>query len=503
MKPFDVCVIGAGPAGYAAAMRAHDLGKRVAIVEKAEIGGVGIQHGALSSKTLWHMSNDFVTATASVKRYCEGQLDVNCRDVIREVAAAVEEKRSVLAMQLEVLRSGWGSRTETDSERPRMRGEGQPALQGIRFFRGAASFTSPHSVEVHLGSFGFTIEAENFVLATGSKPRLPPGLEADGKHIVTSDHIELMEEFPKSLVIVGAGVIGCEYATIFSNFGKTKIFLIDRQPRILPFEDEDVAAVIARNLQDRGVIIHKGAKLESLKVREDGVKYVITGSDGTHENVVERALVAVGRVPNLARLCLDKAGLELKDNCLEVVDTQTKVPHIYAAGDSTLDVALANVAELEGRFAIEKMFGLNPPPLRYESLSAIMFLRPEVASVGLNETQARQKGIRYRAAVVQNRLINRYIAMRETHGFIKLLACPEPPYRILGLRVVGREASSTIQGIALLIELGATLEDLERCIHPHPAITEGVQECARILLGRSILKPEVLGREGLVGVIEG
>ena len=271
---FDLCVIGAGPAGYAAAMRAHDLGKRVAIVERGEIGGVGVERGALSSKTLWHLSNDFVTAQGAVRGYCNGELELNCREVVRSVRDAVAEKRRVLTMQLEVL--GSAEAPPTASQPPRMRGEGKNALAGIRYFRGSAAFTSPHTVEVTLGSFGFTIEAANFVLATGSSPRVPPGIVADGRRVVTSDQIESLDEFPKSLVIVGAGVIGCEYATIFSNFGKTKIFIIDRQPRILPFEDADVAAVIATNLESRGVTIHRNAKLESLRVEGDRVHYTIT-----------------------------------------------------------------------------------------------------------------------------------------------------------------------------------------------------------------------------------
>jgi dihydrolipoamide dehydrogenase len=160
-----------------------------------------------------------------------------------------------------------------------------------------------------------------------------------------------------------------------------------------------------------------------------------------------------------------------------------------------MDVALANVAEMEGRHAVEDMFDLKPSPIRYEALSAIMFLNPEVASVGLNEQQAREQKIPYRVGVVANALVNRNIAMRATRGFVKLLASLEEPNRLLGLRVVGPEASSAIQGIAFLIDQGATLADIDRCVHPHPAITEGVQECARLLLGRSIHKTEVFGPE--------
>jgi dihydrolipoamide dehydrogenase len=168
----------------------------------------------------------------------------------------------------------------------------------------------------------------------------------------------------------------------------------------------------------------------------------------------------------------------------------------------TMDIALVNIAELEGRFAVESMFNESPRPIHYEALSAIMFLRPEVASVGLNELQARARGVPYRVAVIGNRLVSRNIAMRSTRGFVKLLAARDSS-AILGLRVVGPQASSTIQGIAFLIHVGAKLEDLDHCVHPHPAIPEAVQECARMLLGRSVLKAEVFGDEGLMRRVVG
>jgi dihydrolipoamide dehydrogenase len=349
-----------------------------------------------------------------------------------------------------------------------------------------------------------TIQARNFVIATGSKPRIPDGMPVDGDLVVTSDQIESFPHFPESMVIVGAGVIGCEYATIFSNFGKTKINLIDRQPRILPFEDEDVAEEVAASFERAGVTIHRASKLESLRIVDGKVEYVITNADGKTDTIrVERALVSIGRVPNTRDLGLEAIGVEIeKSGSIVVKDTRSTVPHIYAAGDVTMDIALVNVAELEARYAVEAMFGLSPRPIQYEALSAIMFLRPEVASVGLNETQAKEHGVKYRVAVVDNRLVSRNIAMRSTQGFVKLLAAPDST-KILGLRVVGPQASSTIQGIAFLIHMGATLEDIDHCVHPHPAIPEAVQECARMLLGRSVLKPAVWGPERLLRCGEG
>ncbi len=480
---WDLRVLGAGPAGYAAAMRAHDLGKRVVIVERGQVGGAGIHAGALSSKTMWHLSNDFATAARTDRGYhAVGNLEVSYPNVIESVRTAVSERRALLDRQLACLAA--------------------PTENGaiVTLLRGNARFLSPTEVEVkRLDGTIETIEAKNFLIATGSRPRVPDSIPVDGQLVVTSDQIEAFPSFPESMVIVGAGVVGCEYATIFANYGKTKIHLIDRQPRILPFEDEDVAEEVASSFESMGVVIHRASKLESLQVKDGKVEYVITNADGKLETIrVERALVSVGRIPNTSELGLEAAGVKLdKSGSVTVLHTRSSVPHIYAAGDSTMDIALVNVAELEGRYAVELMFGLDPRPIRYEALSAIMFLKPEVASVGLNEIKAQEQKIPYRVGVVANRLISRNIAMRETHGFIKVLAAPGTG-RILGLRVVGPEASSTIQGIAFLIDQEATLDDIDHCVHPHPAITEGVQECARMLLGRSVMKVDVFGREGLL-----
>ena len=483
---FDVCVLGAGPAGYAAAMRAHDLGRRVLLVERGRVGGAGVHEGALSSKTLWHLANDFATASRVDRGYRARDVEVSYPDVMATVRRAVEEAHGHLERQLERLAAPLASGAQVVTA------------------RGAARFVDPHAVEVSASDGTVArYEADHFIVATGSRPRALEGVEVDGRVVVTSDQVESWERFPESMVIVGAGVVGCEYATIFARFGRTKIHLIDRQPRILPSEDDDVAACVSSAFERMGVVIHREATLRSLRAVDDHVEYEIESPRGRERFSVARALISVGRVPNTGDLGLDLAGVTLgRGGCVEVAGTVTSAPHIHAVGDTTADVALVNVGEMEGRLAAEIACGLAPRDIHYEALSAIMFLEPEVASVGLNEQQAKQRGVPYRAAVLSGRLIRRCVAMRSTDGFVKLLASPEPPHRVLGLRVVGPEASSCIQGIAFLIDRGATLDDIDRCVHPHPAITEGVQECARVLLGRSLHKPSVF-ESSLLRCVEG
>lgn len=477
---YDLCVLGAGPAGLAAAARAHDLGKRVALVEPGRPGGAGIVDGALSSKTLWHLSLDLVRARRCDRGYDGSALTASWPAIQAQVAAACAEAQAHTARLLAYL--------------------ARPSAQGgvVEHLAGRGRFVARDRVAVDgLGE----LEAERFVVAVGSRPRGLPGVTVDGNRILTSDHVEHLAELPGRLAIVGAGVVGCEYATIFANLGHTAVELFDRGPRVLPFEDADVSAEVAASFARLGILVHGGARLERIAADADGVVLTGTSPDGPIERRVDRVLLAVGRVPNLDGLGLEHAGVTVERGSIVCPDpgrAATTAPQVWAAGDVTSDVMLANVAEQEGRHAVDDMFGRAPHPLAYEAKSAIYFFSPEVGAVGLNEQACRTKGLPYRAAVVRLALARRAIAMRATTGFVKLLAAPDG--RVLGLRMVGPHASSCIEGVALLIEHGGHLDELERCPHPHPAVTEAVQEAARLLLGTSIYKPEAFPE--LVSVIE-
>lgn len=474
---FDLCVIGAGPAGYAAAMRGWDHGLRVAIVEKGPVGGAGVHNGALSSKTLWELSRDYRRALQRDRGFVAENVVVDYGQVVHAVESAISERTGQLERQLDALEEPLPGHTGT-----------------VHLYRGVARFQDPHTVHVTGVEPGdeYTIQADNFVLATGSRPRELPSIAVDGKHIVTSDQLMRLDRFPRSLVILGAGVVGCEFATIFANFGQTKVYLIDRADRILPFEDDDVASVCASNLEARGVTIHHNAQLLDMSVVQGQVHYTIKHRHGGVETiVVERALISIGRVPNTQGLDLDKAGLTVTERGhLDDDDTRTAVPHIYAVGDVTHDLALVSVGEIEGRHAVDRIVG-TPDPLSYENVSWIMFLDPEVAGVGLNEQRAQEQKIPYRVAVYSYELVARAIAMRATAGFIKLLVSDCDEMRILGMRVLGAHASTSIETVALMVRQNRSVNDLAELLHPHPSITEGLQDCIRMLMGRSIMKPHV------------
>jgi len=474
MKKFDVCVIGGGPAGYAAAMRAIDFGKKVALVEKNKLGGAGIHQGALWSKTWWEISREARMINVHGNTHNLKSQDYNFDMVKNEVDQAVDQRVGLLTHHLENINLSLGEEL-------------------FEYVRGCAKVVGKNQVEITGNGKDHTIEAEYIILATGSIPRKLDHLPIDEQIVFTSEGLNNLTKFPKSIVIVGAGVIGCEFATIYSNFGQTKVHLIDKGDRILPFEDEDIVKIIEKNLEAKGVLIHRNSKLIEMEIDNNEVVYTLEYTDGKKENFrVEKALVSIGRIPQYDQLFSDEIGVEVDNRGIIDDLTQTTVPNIYAVGDITADISLVNVGELEGRYAIERIFGKPEQPLIYKNISTIMFLDPEIAGVGMNEIQAKEAGLSYKIVSLNYETIPRATAMRNTQGFIKVLVTNDDAMDILGMRVVGEHASSAIQAVALLISQDKSIKELAELIHPHPSIIEGIQECGRILMGKPLLKPRVL-----------
>lgn len=475
MEHYDLCVIGGGPAGYAAAMRAIDFGKKVVLVEKSQLGGTGIYHGALSSKTLWELSEKVYDVNSAFTDRETPHFEITWKEVQNTLEEAMLDRKFQYSCHQKLL-------------------EKMPLSKLFKFERGAARFVDPKTIEIRRGNQRKRLQADHTLIAAGSRPRLVDQYDVDEKWILTSDGIEDIEDFPESIVIVGAGVIGCEYATIFSNFGKTKVYLIDRQDRILPFEDRDISEMVARNLEKKGVTIHYNSNLRELRKIGNGVMYKIEHPDGSSEVItVEKALLSIGRVPNTEHLGLDKAGVKVDEKSKHIVedDTQTNVPNIYAAGDISGHIALVNMGEIEARHAVEKIFGNNGERLTYKNVCTIMFTHPTVSSVGLHEDHCREQNIPHKVVKIDYSLIARAIAMRKTEGFFKIVVTDDDDMKILGMRACGAHSSSAIQAVALLIKMDVGIEALAELAHPHPSIIEGIQECVRMLLNKSVFKSSV------------
>ncbi len=471
---YDLCVIGCGVAGFAAAMSAVDYGKNVCVVEGDEIGGTGVMWGALASKTMWELSKDYAVASKTDRGFYADQLRVEYQAVRKTVLEAVKEKQTQMLHQIEAYApSQW-------------QGPGT-----ITYKRGWGAFASSNELVVtYPDNTSEPITAGYFIIATGSKPQRFPHIEIDQRRIFDTDGFLNLKSFPRRLMIIGAGITGCEFATIFSNFKRTHVILVDNQQRILPFEDEDISHFVGNNLEQNGVTIHHSASLKNILKTPEALEVLLDFDNATAKRIeVDAVLISIGRRPNFTCLRLDNAGIQPNANGILDTDGHCLVDTcIYAAGDVTHYPALVNMADLEGRYAVRQMFEKNTPPLNYRNLSTIMFFYPPVAAVGFNERICQQKKIPYRVAYYANAMLTRNIAMRSTNGFVKIIASDDDTQKILGMRAAGPQVSGTIMSITLLMDQGKSIQDALNSIYPHPTISEGIQECMRMLLGKSSFK---------------
>jgi dihydrolipoamide dehydrogenase len=452
-------------------MRALDFGKSVCIIEKDKLGGAAVYNGVMSSKTMWEIALK-VQEMSEMNKKIHCDIDLTWNDLRERVQFAIQQRKNQYIHNTEILQETAALTIE------KMEGE----------------IVDTHRIALKKdGKIVKYIQSDYILVATGSKPRYIPNIAVDEKVILTSDGIDQLEDYPKSIVIVGAGVIGCEFATIFSSLGKTKVYLIDRADRILPSEDDDVSELVAKNLENKGVTIHHNAQLSRLEKTADGsaVEYEIQYENGTKEIIqVEKALLSVGRVPLSKNIGLENVQVNInpKTGCIRDNNTQTNIPNIYTAGDVSGRIALVSVGEIESRHAVERMFGDTAKPLSYDNICSIMFLNPEVAAVGMNEQQCQEKGIPIKVVKMDYSMIPRAIAMGKTQGFFKIIVTHDHAMKILGMRAIGEHASTAIQAIGLLIKMNKGIHELAELIHPHPSIIEGIQECVRTLLNKPIFK---------------
>ena len=475
---FDIVIIGSGPGGFAAANRALDYGLHVCLIEKSYLGGAGVINGVLTSKTMYELSMDYSVAARIDRGYRASALAVDYGQVRNTVLEAAREKQNQMRSQIETFTN-------------------KPELGSITLVHGHARFSDAHTVKVTNKKEGtFKISGKHFIIATGACPRQLPDVKTDGKRIITSDDILSISRFPDRMLIIGSGIIGCEFATIFSNFKQTQVHLLDRSNRVLPYEDDDVSRFVSENLEKNGVIVHHTAQLRCIREHPDYLEVVLDYAAG-HSKVIEvdMALVAIGRVPNTKDLglekigvCPDKRGMVNVNNSGQLENTKG-FENIYAVGDITGHTQLYSVAEFQGRMAVESIMNNICYTPDYSNMSTLMFFKPEVAAVGANEKTLQEKGVGYKAVFYSNALVNRAIAMRNTRGFVKILVSNDNKQRILGMRAAGPQASAFIVAVAHLINQGNSVSEVLKIFYPHPSITEGIQECMRALASKSIFKP--------------
>lgn len=461
---YDLIVLGSGPGGYVAAIRAAQLGLKTAVVEKdPQLGGTCLHRGCIPTKALLH--------TASV---------------LDQVKKAGEIGVDVPAPALDMAKThAYKNRVVTKN------------AKGVAFLmrknkvdviHGFGRLTGAHEVSVEGDGVTRSMRARFILLATGSVVRELPHARTDGTRIVSSDHMLQLDHVPRSLVVLGAGAVGCEFASIFRSFG-SDVTLIEMLPRILPIEDEEVSAELARLFRKRGITVHTNRKMTAVTPTDAGVRIALEhATEGTASDTIEAdmLLVAIGRAPVSGGLGFEERGIELDRGYVQVNETmQTSVPHIYAIGDLVATPWLAHVASSEGILAAEHMAGQTVRPIDYDRVPSCTYCEPEVASVGLSEAKARQRGLQVETGVFPLTALGKAAILQKTEGFVKVVR--DPTYdELLGVHIIGAHATDLIAEACVALQVESTTEELFRTMHAHPTLSEAVMEAAHAAVGHAI-----------------
>jgi dihydrolipoyl dehydrogenase len=453
---FDVAIIGSGPAGYTAAIRAGQYGLKVALIEGEEkLGGTCLHVGCIPTKALLFNAEiwDHLKHAKDYGIEGIGDVKVNWQTVLGRknqiVAKHAKGLEFLMRKNKVTVVSGFGKLTG-------------PAVNGV------------HTVQVTKGSEQNQVKAKNVMIATGSDARLLPGLTADDR-VLTNKEILSMTEIPKSLVVIGAGAVGVEFASIFRSFG-TEVTLVEYLPRLVPVEDEDISKELARLFKKRGIEVNTGAKVEKVERTKDGVKVTFTASDGKQvEKEAEKVLVAVGRAPRTENINLDKTKVQTEKGFIKVNEwMETAEPGIYAIGDVVAGLPqLAHVGSMSGMVVAAKLAGKYARPVRRDRIPGCTYTEPQIGSVGLTEATAKERG--YTVKVGKFPFVgNSKASIVDSHdGFVKVVA--DAKYgEILGVHIIGPSATELIAEAVTAIELEATVEELMFTIHAHPTLAEAM-----------------------------
>jgi dihydrolipoamide dehydrogenase len=459
---YDVVIIGSGPGGYVAGIRAGQLGMKVAVIEKDPfVGGTCTHRGCIPTKALLENADIF----EKIQRAKEFGITVG--DVRLDFKAGQDRKQAVVdknAKGIEFL----FKKNKVD----RVTGFGRIAERGV--------------VEVVAeGQQPKRLTAKNIILAMGSVPRDLPHIKADGKRILNSDHILLLQEVPKSMLVIGAGAVGCEFASIFSRFG-TKTTIVEVMPQLLPIEDDEIAKEFTRLFKKKGIEVFTDAKVESAQVSNTGVKVVVSTKGKQQTFDVDVVLSATGRRAVTENCGLEKTKVKVERGFVQVDPyMRTAEPNVYAIGDIVPTPALAHCASAEGILAVEQMAGIEARPINYDHVPNCTYTDPEVASVGLTEKKAKERGYDVKVGKFPFTANAKARILGESGGLVKFVS--DKKYdELLGVHIVGPRATELIAEACAALELEATSESIARTIHAHPTLSEALMEAAEDVAGHSI-----------------
>jgi len=458
---FDLTVLGGGTGGYVAAIRAAQLGMRVAVVERDKLGGTCLHRGCVPTKVLAHAADLQAAARrALADGFATGALNI-------DYAGLSRQKERVVA----------GLHRGVDYLMKK---------NAITVLPGLGRLAGPGEIEVESGSGKTTVRSARILLATGSRPKGLPGLNIDHERIVTSDDLLACETMPRSLVIIGAGAIGVEFASIMNDLG-ADVYLVEVLPRVLPLEDEDVSREVERAFRRRGIKVFTGARVETENVAatENGVVVPLRTGDAEHVLSAEVLLVATGRAANVEEIGLEKVGVRVERGFVVTDEHQrTSAAGIYAIGDVTGGLLLAHAAAAQGVHAVEHMAGVASMPVLPERVPRGTYCRPQVASIGLTEKQAAERGLQPRVGKFPFRANSKAQVRGEVDGMAKVVA--DASGRVVGIHCVGPEVTELLGEMSVIVTAGVPLDMLKAAVHAHPTLTEALHEAFLACGGEAI-----------------
>jgi dihydrolipoamide dehydrogenase len=458
MAEYDVAIIGGGPGGYVAAIRAAQLGLKTALVEKDRVGGVCLNWGCIPSKALLYNAE-------LVRLFQRSQEFGIAHDNLRlDFGAAIDRSRQVVDRMV----SGVEFLLQKNK---------------VDVVRGAGSLKSKSEVAVEPS--GDLIQAKNVIIASGGFTRMLPGVEADGRVVITSREALELREVPESVAIVGGGPIGVEFAYIYASYG-ARVTIIEMLDHLLPQEDEDVSRQLERSFKQQGIDFMTHAAVKELRVVDGKARLAVSGGNGKQELLADKALIAVGFGGSSGGLGLEALGVATERGFVQVDDRmRTNVDGVYAIGDVTGKLMLAHVASDQGVVAVEGIAGLEPAKPDYIKMPRCTYCQPQVASCGLTEAQAREHGYQVKTGRFPFRANGKAMAGADTDGFVKVVA--EADYgEVLGVHIIGPEATDLIAEAALALATESTLADVAATVHAHPTLSEAVREAALAAGGKAI-----------------
>ncbi|MRX73147.1 dihydrolipoyl dehydrogenase [Bacillus lacus] len=467
---YDLVILGGGTGGYVAAIRASQLGLKVAVVEKGKLGGTCLHNGCIPSKALLRSAEVY----AQTKRSEEfGVITAN----VELNFTKVQERKQGIVNQL-------------------YKGVQHLMKQGkIDVFEGTGRILGPSifspmpgtiSVEMNNGDENEMLIPKNVIVATGSRPKSLPGLAIDGKYVLSSNDALKLEKLPESMIIVGGGVIGVEWASMLSDFG-VSVTILEYSNVVLPTEDEEISKEMQRLLKKKGVNVVTGAKVlpETLQTG-DGVEISAELSGSSESFSAEKLLISVGRQANVEGIGIENTDMVIQKGFVEVNEYyQTKESHIYAIGDVIGGLQLAHVASHEGIVAVEHIAGENPLPIDYSMVSKCVYSTPEVASVGYTEKEAKEKGYSVKTGKFSFKAVGKALVFGESEGFVKLVVNEENE-DLLGVHMIGPHVTDMISEAGLARVLDASPWEIAHTIHPHPTLSEAIGEAALAVDGKAI-----------------